>query len=384
MGNTYHEVLVSTEYGGAAEILVRLATHLHSEQGERTTVWIPGPGRAWDKVTRLGLPIRPYNAQRLMSRSRFTSGLANLRLGLQLRKQRPGLIHVNDPFFYAALRHGLNLAGMKTVVHVQIEHNLEGLRWAFRHPPDLIIACAAFLEDHVRQTLPVELRERQRIAVVPNSVDIVRFQPGDKLAAKQKLGTPLDRPLVLMLANLAEHKGQETTIRAVAELKTRGTPVSAWLAGVEREPGSRYQAKLEALIDSLDLKQDVRLLGFRDDAPLLLQAADVMLLPSTKEGLPLTIVEAQAAKIPVIASPTAGVPEVIEEGVTGFLVAADDVRSYANRIEQVVKEPTRLQSLLENAYRQATTKYNWEECRDQMCELYRQLLGPNAASSNGR
>ena len=374
MGYSYHQVLVSTEYGGAAEILVRLAQHLHANEHEQVLTWVPGPGRAWQKARELGLPIQQYDSDRLLSRSRVVSGLANVGLGVKLRNRRPGLVHVNDPFYYAALRLGLRLSGLPTVVHVQIEHDLSGLRWALQYPPNLIITCATFLAEQVRSVLPAGVRGTQRIAVVPNSVDVERFHPADKAVAKRAVGAPSDRPLLLMLANLAPHKGQETAVRAVAELRSRGIRVSCWMAGVEREEGGQFRNRLESMIVSAGLVDDIRLIGFRDDAPLLLQAADAMLLPSTNEGLPLTIIEAQATRVPVIAAPTAGVPEVIRDGETGFLAAAADATAYADRIADLLRTPQRFEPMLDRAYHQATTDYSWRRSRDRICELYQDLL----------
>src|SRR5262249_48318367 len=152
---------------------------------------------------------------------------------------------------------------------------------------------------------------------VPNTVDTARFFPGDRQEAKAKVGAP-PLPLVLMLANLAPHKGQETAVRAVAELKRRGIDVACWLAGEERGGGDAFTVRLRGLIAELGLADRVRLLGFRGDAPELLRAADFFLLPSTHEGLPLTVLEAQASKVPVLASATAGIPEAVQDGETGF------------------------------------------------------------------
>lgn len=375
---TYHQFLVSREFGGAAEIALRLASHWHACENQNVAVWIPGQGRAWEKATEQGLPIQAYDAQRLFSHGRWTSGWANIRLGLKLRRHHPGIAHVHDPFYYAALRHALKLSQLKTVVHVHSDHDADGLRWAFRHPPDLIITCAAFLEQNIRSILPSVVRDRQSIAVVPNSVDTDRFFPDNKLVARKTIGASADRPLAVMLANLAPNKGQETAIRAIAELRSRGLRVCCWMAGVERETGGPYQQYLEKLISDAGLQDDVRLLGFRNDAPKLLQAADMLLLPSTKEGLPLTVIEAQASKVPVIASPTGGVPEVIQDGRTGFLVAADDARGYADRIEQLIRNPERYHPLVETAYLQVIRSYNWQRYRDQICDLYRDLFATDS------
>ena len=82
----------------------------------------------------------------------------------------------------------------------------------------------------------------------------------------------------------------------------------------------------------------VRLLGQRDDANVLLRAADFFLLPSTNEGLPLSILEAQATKVPVLAAPTAGIPEIVRDAETGFLIPATDAPGYAHRIRVFARE----------------------------------------------
>src|SRR5262249_28602479 len=148
------------------------------------------------------------------------------------------------------------------------------------------------------------------IVAIPNAVDTTRFFAGDKATAKRGVGARCALPLVVMLANLAPHKGQETAIRAVALLKNRGTPVCLSLAGTVPRGAGDYSEHLRNLIRELEVTELVQLLGQRQDAPELLRAADLFLLPSTHEGLPLSILEAQASKVPVLAAPTAGVPEV--------------------------------------------------------------------------
>jgi glycosyltransferase involved in cell wall biosynthesis len=266
------------------------------------------------------------------------------------------------------------LSGMRRVAHVQIDDGCDVLRWAFRRPPHLIITCAQYLVDPVRRALPRSLQGRQWIEAVPNAVDTRRFSPGDKRDAKERLGAPPATPLVLMLANLAPHKGQETAIRAVAMLKQAGIPLECWLAGVERGGSSTYTAQLNKLIADLGVLDRVQLLGQRNDTDVLLKAADFFMLPSTREGLPLSILEAQATKVPVLAAPTAGVPEVVAEGETGFLIAADDASGYASTIRSLLENPTLYRRVTEQAHKQTISKLSWESHCRRILELYRELL----------
>jgi glycosyltransferase involved in cell wall biosynthesis len=326
----YHQVLVSRELGGAGLVALHLARHL-TRNGRAPHVWIPGPGPAQAEATRLGLPCGTYDAESAASPSVFRAGLANWRLARALKPSGPGLVHVHSPGYYGALRRGLIRTGLTRVVHVQLEEGEPSLRWAFKSAPDLIIPCARFLVDLVRRALPEGSVGRTRIVAVPNAVDTERFTPGPKEQAKARVGAPAGRPLLLMLANLAPHKGQETAIRAVALLKQRGLEVTCWLAGIERHGEGAYTARLRTLIHEADVGDRVQLLGQRGDAPDLLRAADLFLLPSTNEGLPLSVLEAQATRVPVLAAPTAGIPEVVREGETGFLIPAADAEGYARR-----------------------------------------------------
>jgi glycosyltransferase involved in cell wall biosynthesis len=372
-----HQFLVSQEFGGAAEIAVRLARHCHEASLGEPQVWVPGAGRAADQVRAAGLAMQTYNLGGSYNKSRVRSALNLFWLACRLRRHGKGLIHVHSPLVYGAMARALWMTGLKRVVHVQIEHDVEGLIWALRDPPDLIVTCAESLTDQVRSALPERYRKSQRIVAAPNAVDTEKFCPGQRPQAKQKVGAHLDRSLVLMLANLAPHKGQCTALRAVADLKQRGIQVQCWLAGVDRSGDGTYESRLRALACELGINDYVSFLGFRQDTPDLLQAADVLLLPSTNEGLPLAILEAQASGVPVIAAPTAGIPEVIEDGKTGFLVSADDHQSYAATIERLITDASRRDLISREALNFCRNKHGWAAFHQRMDALYAELLSLN-------
>jgi glycosyltransferase involved in cell wall biosynthesis len=378
---SFHQFLVSREFGGAGAVALHVADHLR-RVGRAATVWVPGRGPAWDEVAKLGLPAREYDAASAFSDWRLRAAWANWKLGAVLRRRRPGLLHVHAPHFYGALRGAFRRSGLLRVVHVHLESDNEGLRWAFRQPPELIVTCARFLVEQVRDTLPETFRKQTRIVAVPNAVDVEKFTPSDKGAAKEKVQAPADRPLVLMLANLAPHKGQETAIRAAALLKARGVEAAFWLAGTERGGEDAFTARLRSLVEELGVGDRVRLLGHRGDAPELLRAADFFLLPSTKEGLPLSILEAQASKVPVLAAPTAGVPEVVGDGETGFLIAADDADGYAQRLEVLMREPSLARRVADVAHATVVRDHHWDAYCRRMDALYDELIQP--LSTGGR
>jgi glycosyltransferase involved in cell wall biosynthesis len=367
----YHQFLVSPELGGAGRVALEIGAFLR-RRDEKCDVWIPGKGAAWQEAENLGLPIHAYDGRLPMQRRTLLSAAGNYRIARLLAKRGPGLIHVHAHLHYGALRWGFRWSGLTRVVHVHLEEYGDGLRWALKHPPELIVTCARFLVDQVRRALPEDRKDRQKIAALPNGVDTERFSPGDRACAKARVGAPAKIPLALMLANLAPHKGQETAIRATAILKRRGIPMVCWLAGAERGTQT-YTERLRSLVAEMDVSDRVRLLGPRADAPDLLRAADLFLLPSTHEGLPLSLVEAQATKVPVLAAPTGGIPEIVCHGETGLLIPAADATGYADGMVQLLSHADLSHRVTEAAFAQANRQHSWRSYCQRIWELYQDL-----------
>lgn len=374
----YHEVIPSRDLGGGNLVALNLSADLQ-QRGEKTVVWVPGEGGSLERARSLQLATRPYNGEAFFQGGRLRHLLHSWRLSRSLRNL-PGLVHVHSPLCYGSLSWGLARSGLPRVVHVQLEEEEKGLRWALKRPPELIVTCARFLKDSVQQCLPESVAAQQWIEAVPNSVDLEQFQPGDRDATKARLGLPLDKPLVLMLANLSQHKGQETTIRAVAALKQRGIDVLCWLAGNERGGTTTYQEYLRKFIVDRGVEDRVRLLGFHNNPVELLHAADYFLLPSTNEGLPLTILEAQATKVPVLASSTAGIPETIRDGETGFMIEPHDIEGYAACLERMIHAPELRRQITEKAYQFVVSEHSWKTFCNRLWELYQELLARREVS----
>ena len=197
--------------------------------------------------------------------------------------------------------------------------------------------------------------------------------PIDKIASKKKIDAPMDIPLALMVANLSPHKGQETAIRAMNHLKKRGLKITLWVAGIERVGGKEFTGKLKTICQDLDVDKDVRFLGFRDDVKELLQAADFFLLPSKAEGLPLSILEAQATKVLTLASTLEGVKEIIQDRETGFIVPADDFEGYSNRIAEVIGNKPLYDQMVENAYAYVHKEHNFNTYFSRLDQAYQSI-----------
>jgi glycosyltransferase involved in cell wall biosynthesis len=328
---------------------MQLHAHSLAARGPMSRLLLPGGGEAELGAQRAGFAYTRYRVDRLTSSSRLPSLIENASLLARVPRAGGAVIHVHAPFVYGAARPFFSAGRVRTVLHVHLDFTTEQLSWALRSPPDTIIVCAEFMRGAVDAALPPAAQTR--VSVIRNAIDLRQFETADRAAGKRELGVPVDVPLLMVVANLAPHKGQATAIRAVAALRDRGHEVRLWLVGAERSDGQGHLAQLQQLARELRTDDRVTFAGFRNDVPRLLRAADMVLLPSTSEGLPLTILEAQAARAIVLAAPTAGIPEVIEHGRTGYLIAAGNPGSYAAQIEQLIRQPDLARAITSAAHR---------------------------------
>ncbi len=372
-GIRYRQMLVSPRLGGAEKLAIEIQKFLATERPGAGELLVPAAGESEKHVLAEHLQSRPYRLDRLLAKQRAVSLLANFELALKLQGSAPGILHVHSPFVYGALRPLLAFTKLRTILHLHLDYTEEQLRWPLQRAPDLVIICARFIQERVANVLGEERSRHTRVVPVINAVDTHRFVPGDRLRAREGYGVEPARPVFLMAANLAPHKGQETAIRAVASLVSQGHDPLLWLVGEERD-GTAYSARLRELVGELGVSSQVRFMGFRNDVPQLLRAADCLLLPSTSEGLPLSILEAQASGVVVLAAPTAGIPEIVEHERTGFLIPAGDAAGYAATLASLLREPHRAQSIAAAARAQVVSSYALRPYCERILEQYDSLL----------
>jgi glycosyltransferase involved in cell wall biosynthesis len=319
-------------------------------RGAVSRLLVPGGGAAERALVEKRFPYRRYDLDALVSSSRARSLRANAALAVGLWRHRRGLLHFHSPFVYGAARPMLMATGYLRVLHVHLDFSAEQLRWPLELTPDLILMCARSIRPQVEAALSPQAAARTQLQVIQNAVDMNQFRRADRAAAKAGFGLDPQAPLAVIIANLAPHKGQETAIRAVAQVARQHPGIQLWVVGQDRGQKGHYLADLQAMCGELGVVEKVQFLGFRSDIPEILRAADFLLLPSTSEAFPLVILEAQASGAVVIAAPTADIPDVVVDGTTGYIVPAGDFGTYAARMNQLIMEPGLAARLADNAH----------------------------------
>ncbi len=200
---------------------------------------------------------------------------------------------------------------------------------------------------------------------VPTFPDVKDGPPVDRV----HLQTPEKAKVILALSRLHPKKGLDTLLRAAQGL----AGVHLWLAG----EGPLRRA-LQRLARTLNMEERVRFLGWRTDRGALLRAADVCVLPSRYEPFGTVILEAWAAKTPLVACRSAGPAAHVEDGENGLLVPIDDVKGLAEALKRVLDDKSLRQRLIEGGHARYQDDYTREAVTKRMIALYRELTGRQA------
>lgn len=148
---------------------------------------------------------------------------------------------------------------------------------------------------------------------------------------RAQLGITKDDILVLSVGELQNRKNHEVIIKAISKLNNKNLKYIICGQGI-------LENHLKRLISSLNLEEQVFLLGYRQDIPEIMLASDIYAHPSKREGLGLASLEAMAFALPLITSNTQGIPDYVENGVTGYMCDPDDVNAYAENMQKLVSD----------------------------------------------
>jgi glycosyltransferase involved in cell wall biosynthesis len=181
---------------------------------------------------------------------------------------------------------------------------------------------------------------RGRITTIPNGIDPDQFRcQENRWELRQRLCLPADRPLVVSVGRLTRPKGYPHLLAALALIPPDERPLTL----IVGDGPDRHDLELKRA--ALKLEHDVRFLGNRHDIPVLLTAADVFVLASLWEGLPLVLLEAMASGLPSIVTSVGENPQVIEDGKSGLLIPPADEQTLAETLRCLLREPRRRESM---------------------------------------
>jgi len=224
--------------------------------------------------------------------------------------------------------------------------------------------------DHVVAVSPAISRElaesgvsATRISVIDNGISVPEAEPGARAAVRAELGIGPGARLLVNIGRLARSKRIDVLLRAMRRFAD--TPRPHLLLVGEGE----QRAELGELAGQLGLGARVHFCGYRNDVGRLLATADVMVLSSEKEGLPIVILEAMAARCPIVTTGVGAIPQVLKDGEDALLVAANDADALCRALSDALGQPQAAAARARSAYTRYVTYYS----RDVMGARYLQI-----------
>lgn len=367
--NTICQVLHGLEVGGAEVLAARLARRLQSSY-RFIFACLDQLGTLGRALQTEGFPVH------VLARRPGIDASCIRRLAALFRAERVDLVHAHQysPFFYSLVARIL----YRRPAIIFTEH---GRLYPDYPRPKRILINRLMLQRRdrviavghaIRQALiDNEGIPAKRVRVIYNGIDLAAFRDAvhPRHELRREMGVDPDDVVILQVARFDPIKDHATALRALVRVVRRHPSVRLVLAGEGPE-----RPAIEELVRRNELETFVRFLGLRTDVARLLAAADLCLLTSVSEGIPLTLIEAMAAGLPVVATRVGGVEEVVQNGSTGFLALPSDDNLLAELICRLIQDPALRRQLGERGHERAEALFSEIEMHLDYTRLYREIL----------
>jgi glycosyltransferase involved in cell wall biosynthesis len=346
------------------------------------------PGSELDRLAAEGFEKRPVRITRRVLSLRHVVSL--VRLARLIRRERYDFVHVHTPVAAALGRLAARLSGADPVI-VYTAHGFyfhDRMRpWLRRiliwEERGLGRACTDYLFTVSGEDRDTALHERIITAdrahcLSSLGVDLEQFRASSPPGlARREIGVGDEDTVIAYVGRFVREKGILDLLEAIALVAPDVPGLRLLMVGdtLPSDRGRGVEKEIHDLIAARGLEKVVAFLGYREDVPALLRICDLFALPSYREGMPLTILEAMAAAKPVIASNVRGCREEVVEGVTGLLVEPGDVRGLAEAVRTLALAPERARAMGRAGRERAETAFDRRRVLAEEVDAYRRLAG---------
>lgn len=365
-GATIAHLIESDGPGGAERMVAQLASELQTA-GCRCVVFLPADGEGWlaDELAGTSVTIEPFRLERPVSAA------SARRLAASFRRHGVAVAHSHEFTMaiysawaarHAGVGHLITMHGGRYYAGRLRRRLALRVAFGFSHR---VVAVSKTVAHRLSHDLWLPL---SRIETIPNGV---RFAPVARSTLRDELRLSRTDRLMLAVGNLYRVKGHVHLLEAIAQLRDDHPHLHAAIAGRGELAGM-----LAARARSLGVADRVHLLGLRRDVTNLLAAADLFVLPSLSEGLPLALLEAMFAGCPIIASDVGEIRVALRNGEAGILVPPGDAAELAAAIDRLLRNSDLARQLGARAARRAGTQYDLSRMMERYAAIYSELFRP--------
>jgi glycosyltransferase involved in cell wall biosynthesis len=361
-------VVLSLDVGGLERVVLSLVSRASSVGQIPSVLCLERRGDLADECEKLGAPVYCVDKPPGL-RPRVITPIAEL-----LEKIRPDVIHTHQvtALFYAG--RASKRTGIGRVVHTEHGKNYARrfkTRWLGRWAGHYAERFFCVSSDIAAEVAGWRIVRSSKLSVVRNGIDMEAIDASHSSDVRTEMGIPLGAAVIGTVGRLSDVKRQDVLIRALARLRRQNADVHLLLVG----DGPR-RTDLVKLAWKLGLADAVHFAGYQDKPQKYLAAMDLFALSSASEGMPLSVLEAWAARKPVVAFQVGGLPEIIEQRRNGILVPAGHETELAAAMLEVISNPKFAAELATEGRRRVETEYNLARTAQRYDDEYRALCGP--------
>jgi glycosyltransferase involved in cell wall biosynthesis len=234
--------------------------------------------------------------------------------------------------------------------------------------------CVLANSNAVRQWLITEGVNAEKIRVIPNGIKVTkRSTPDGGMPVRGELGIDPAAPVVAVVCRLMSGKGVEFFLQAIPSVLAR-VPAARFLVIGDSYLNPSYKLELRRQADALNLGDRVILTGQRNDVPAILDEVTLAVLPSLSEGFSNSLLEAMAARLPVIATNVGGNPEIVRDGETGILIPPRNVEALSRAMIAILESPELARRFGAAGQERVISRFSLDATVRQTQELYWNLL----------
>jgi glycosyltransferase involved in cell wall biosynthesis len=359
------QLIPTLDRSGAEKQMMLLSTHLPRDRFRVEAAALTRLGPLAADLTAAGIPIT------LIGKRHKADPLALQRLTRFMKERR---FDVVQTWIFAANVYG-RLAAKRARTPVVIATEMAADLWKGRghlaidrllaNWTDCVVGNSDAVVDFYRQRAGIP---QARLAMIPSGIAAEEPPIIDRAQVRAEFGFPHDAPLVLFAGRLAPQKGVDDLIGALDLLQHVAPSIKTLIVG-----DGPLRQQLEDRASAYRLGSFVRFLGHRNDVPRLLEASDLLVLPSLYEGLPNVVLEAMQFRKPVVATAAPGTTELVVDGQTGLLVPLGKPPALAQAIRTVIQDPALARRFGEAGKARIDAEFRIEVMVDRFAQLYESL-----------
>jgi glycosyltransferase involved in cell wall biosynthesis len=324
-------------WAGAEVQLATLLEALAQDSALELSAILLNEGRLACEIRKLGIPVT------VLSEARHSALTLCMKIVTFLREQRPDIVHTHkykDNILGACAAAAAGVPVVVRVVHGMTEPfkgkayvKMMGYEFVDRLVTSARVNKVIAVSSNIEAVLG-RLYGTHKVVQIHNGINLEKIRPSrDRESLVGTLGIGTDDQIVGTVGRLVPVKGHDVLLQAASSLLKRRRNLKFLIVG-----DGPLMSRLAGLARELGIEKEVILAGQRDDVYDLVTCMDIFTLPSTHEGIPMVLLEALALKRPVVASRVGGIPEVVENGISGLLVEPSNVTELEQGIDRILQD----------------------------------------------